>query len=180
MVPLRISLPDLETTALSFPQEVRADPNLRMLYLAMSIIRHFLGERWCKENIYQEAESSLPEGFLRWDYRPGLEGDRKRSRVIDFAETLFNLQHVEGFDDRIDQMRAGQIEATFAEFDFARFLYIHDKKFKFVKPSGAVAKLAPTQSAVSKAPTSAPRPLGMRSTRRAAITCRGTSRASSS
>jgi hypothetical protein len=73
---------------------------------------------------------------LRLDFTPGFEGERKTSRIIDFAETLFNLQHNEGFDDRVDQMRAGHIEATFAEFDFARFLYIHDIAFKFVKPTG--------------------------------------------
>src|SRR5258707_13587175 len=47
---------------------------------------------------------------------------------------------MEGFDDRIDQMRAGQVEATFAEFDFARFLYLHDIGFKFVRPGGVKGK----------------------------------------
>src|SRR5262249_31736951 len=43
-------------------------------------------------------------------------------------------------DDRVDQMRAGQVEATFAEFDFARFLYLHDIAFKFVTPTGVKGK----------------------------------------
>jgi hypothetical protein len=33
-------------------------------------------------------------------------------------------------------MRAGQVEATFAEFDFARFLFLHDIVFRFVTPTG--------------------------------------------
>jgi hypothetical protein len=33
-------------------------------------------------------------------------------------------------------MRAGHVEATFAEFDFARFLYLHDISFRFVTPAG--------------------------------------------
>jgi len=37
-------------------------------------------------------------------------------------------------------MRAGQIEATFAKFDFARFLYLHDIAFKFVMPVGMKGK----------------------------------------
>lgn len=37
-------------------------------------------------------------------------------------------------------MRAGQVEATFAEFDFARFLYLHDIAFKFVTPTGIKGK----------------------------------------
>jgi hypothetical protein len=40
------------------------------------------------------------------------------------------------FDDRLNQMRAGQIEPTFAEFDFARFLYVHEIAFRLVKPTG--------------------------------------------
>ena len=71
------------------------------------------------------------------DFSSDFERERKTARMLDFAEMLFNLQHVDGFDDRINQMRTGQIEATFAEFDFARFLYLHDVAFKFVKPSGA-------------------------------------------
>jgi hypothetical protein len=33
-------------------------------------------------------------------------------------------------------MRAGQVEAMFAEFDFARFLFLHDIAFRFVTPTG--------------------------------------------
>jgi hypothetical protein len=56
------------------------------------------------------------------------------ARILDLAENLFNLQLVEGFDDRVDQLRTGDIESTIAEFDLARFLYIHDLAFKFVMP----------------------------------------------
>jgi hypothetical protein len=136
MPPPRIPFIDLMETARSFPQEVRDNKNRLTFTLAVTVIRHFFGQQWCEDNIIQDADHSRPTGFLRLDFTPGFEGERKTSRVLDFAETLFNLQHIEGFDDRIDQMRAGQVEATFAEFDFARFLYIHDIEFKFVTPSG--------------------------------------------
>jgi hypothetical protein len=95
---------------------------------------------WHLDNILQDAEHSRPAGFLRLDFTPGFQGERKTSRILDFAETLFNLQRVEGFDDRVDQMRTGPIEATFAEFDFARFLYIHGIAFKFAMPVGVKGK----------------------------------------
>ena len=120
----------------SFPQEVRNNANRLTFTMAVSVIRHFFGQPWCEDQIIQNAAHSRPAGFLRLDFTPGFEGERKTSRVLDFAETLFNLQHIEGFDDRVDQMRAGQIEETFAEFDFGRFLYLHDIAFKFVKASG--------------------------------------------
>jgi hypothetical protein len=140
MAPPRLSFADLMETARSFPQEVRADPTRLTFTMAIAVICHFLGKQWYLDNILQDAEHSRPAGFLRLDFTPGFQGERKTSRILAFAETLFNLQHVEGFDDRVDQMRTGSVEATFAEFDFARFLYLHDIGFKFVRPGGVKGK----------------------------------------
>lgn len=136
MAPPRISFSDLIETARSLPQEVRADPDGLMFTMAVTIIRHFFGQQWCEDHIIQDAANSRPAEFLRIDFTPEFEGEKKKSRILDFAETLFNLQHIEGFDDCVDRMRAGQVEATFAEFDFARFLFVHDVPFRFVTPTG--------------------------------------------
>jgi hypothetical protein len=37
--------------------------------------------------------------------RSGVEGERKTSPIVDFAKTRLNLQHIEGFDDRIEAFR---------------------------------------------------------------------------
>jgi hypothetical protein len=140
MAPPRLSFADLMETARSFPEEVRADPSRLTFTMAVTVIRHFFGKQWCEDHIIQDAEHSRPAGFLRLDFTPGFQGERKTSRVLDFAETLFNLQRIEGFDDCVDRMRAGQVEATFAEFDFARFLYLHDIMFRFVTPTGEKGK----------------------------------------
>jgi hypothetical protein len=132
----RLSFFDLMEKARSFPPEIRAESAHLAFRMRLAVICHFLGTRWCQHNIEQDAAHSRPAGFLRLDYTPGLQGQRKISRISDLAEMLFNLQHVEGFDNRVHQMRTGSIEATFAEFDLARFLYIHDIAFKFVTPSG--------------------------------------------
>jgi hypothetical protein len=140
VLPKRISFADLMETARSFPQEVRDDPARLTFTLAVTVIRHFFGQRWCEDHIIQDAANSRPAGFLRIDYTPGFQGERKTSRILDFAETLFNLQNVVGFDDRVEQMRTAEVEAAFAEFDFGRFLYLHDIAFKFVTPSGVKGK----------------------------------------
>jgi hypothetical protein len=128
--PRRISPADLEETRRSFPGEVLSDKARETFTLAVSVVRHFFGHQWFMDHIFQDAEGSRPDGFMRIDYTPGPKGELKTSRLLDFAENLFNLQHIEGFDDRVEQMRTGSIEATFAEFDFARFLYIHDIDFQ--------------------------------------------------
>jgi hypothetical protein len=127
-------------TARSLPLEVRSDPNRLTFTMAVTVIRHFFGQQWCEDHIIQDATHSRPDGFLRLKFIPGFESELRTSRILDFAETLFNLQNVEGFDGRVDQMRAGQLEATFAEFDFGRFLYLHDIAFRFVEASGLKGK----------------------------------------
>jgi hypothetical protein len=135
--PTRISLVDLQETAASFPLKVRQEPNWTTFNLATSIIGHFLGKEWVKANIVQEeAGSANPVGFFQMDFSSPEKAEAKTARILDFAETLFNLQHVSGFDDRTNQMRTGDAEAAYAEFDFGRFLYIHDIDFRFVVPSG--------------------------------------------
>jgi hypothetical protein len=136
----RISLADLEETRRSFSEEVRADKARETFTLAVSIVRHFFGHDWYMDHIFQDAEGSRPDGFMRIDYMPEPKGELKTSRLLDFAEKLFNLQHIEGFDDRVEQMRTGSIEATFAEFDFGRFLYIHHIDFNFVTACGVAGK----------------------------------------
>src|SRR5260370_2006812 len=108
MALLRLSFADLMETARSFPEEVRADPNRLTFTMAVTVIRHFFGKQWCEDHIIQGAEHSRPAGFLRLDFTPGFQGERQTSRVLDFAETLFNLPHIQGFDDFVDRMRPGQ------------------------------------------------------------------------
>ena len=132
----RISLADLEETRSGFPAELCADKARETFTLAVSIVRHFFGHDWYMDHVFQDAEGSRSDGFMRIDYTPGPKGEVKTSRLLDFAENLFNLQHIQGFDDRVEQMRTASIEATFAEFDFGRFLYIHDIDFKFVTACG--------------------------------------------
>jgi hypothetical protein len=135
--PTRISLADLQQTAASFPLKVRQEPNWTTFNLATSIIGHFLGKEWVKANIPQQnAGSTDPVGFFQMDFSSPEKAEAKTARILDFAETLFNLQDVGGFDARINQMRTGDAEAACAEFDFGRFLYIHDVDFRFVVPSG--------------------------------------------
>ena len=55
---------------------------------------------------------------------------------------LLNLQLVEGFSECVERLRTGdneQIEATYAELQFAKLLYLHDIQFRIMSPQGARA-----------------------------------------
>jgi hypothetical protein len=134
-LPPRLSFSDLMGKVRSFLPENRAEPGFLAFAMPVAVICHFLGKQWYLDNIAQDARHSRQAGFLRLDFTPEFQS-LKTARISDFAEMLFNLQYVEGFDDRIDQMRTASVEATYAEFDLARFLYIHEIAFKFVTPEG--------------------------------------------
>jgi hypothetical protein len=57
-------------------------------------------------------------------------------RVLQLAETLFNLQGVRGLDERLDMLFSGQIEPTMAELDFGMFLRMQGSDFCYVPASG--------------------------------------------
>jgi hypothetical protein len=135
-IPKRITVADLRATIQTFPAPVQADPNWVTFTLATSVIQHFLGKEWVNSNIVQGADGSYPNGFFRMDFSSPEKRETKTARMIDFAETLFNLQHVGGFDHRVEQMRTGDPESGLTEFDFGRFLYIHDVDFQYVVPRG--------------------------------------------
>jgi hypothetical protein len=55
-------------------------------------------------------------------------------RYWEFAETLLNLQNVEGFEAALDELAHGKIESACGELDVARLIAFHGLKFRFVKP----------------------------------------------
>jgi hypothetical protein len=78
-------------------------------------------------------------GYLNLDFSSDRRREASTFRVVELAENLLNLQHIDGFDACIEQMRGGgeKIESTCAELDFGRLLYIHDVPFRFVVPQMA-------------------------------------------
>jgi len=134
-VPSRVTLADLDRTITSFPAQVRQNPDWSTWTLATSVIGHFLGKEWVKTNIpHQDGASS--KGFFQMDFSSIERREFKTARILDLAETLFNLQHVSGFDDRTAYMRTADPETALAELDLGRFLYIHGVDFRFVIPTG--------------------------------------------
>jgi hypothetical protein len=57
-------------------------------------------------------------------------------RVYDFAEVLYNLQYIQGFQALMKRMRTAEAEAGFAELQVGRILYINGVDFRFVTPLG--------------------------------------------
>src|SRR5262245_28355877 len=119
----RITVRNLLNTLVSVPPEIANDKWGRSYWLALSVIKYYLGEEWTIRHL--EPKSGA-KGFLK----PNLDVPEKEVQLfkaIDLGELLFNLQNIEGFDGCVSRLRGGDIEATLAELDVARMLYINDQ-----------------------------------------------------
>lgn len=128
----RITIRNLLNTVVSFPEEVRNDPWSRSYNLGLSVVKYFLGEDWLEKHI---RPATGAKGFLQVDLAAP-EKEVQYFRTIDLGELLFNLQHIEGFDECVARLRGGDVESALAELDVGRMLYINDQMFWFVEPQG--------------------------------------------
>jgi hypothetical protein len=131
-----LSVDDLHAVVSRLPEEMRMAPGGRVIGVANAVIAHFLGADWFAAHIRHDAPR---RGFMNLDFASDQRCERSTFRVVELAENLLNLQHIEGFAACVGQMRGGgeKIESTCAELDFGRLLYIHDIDFRFVVPQMA-------------------------------------------
>jgi hypothetical protein len=102
--------------------------------LASAVLRAYLGQKWWDRHVMPNRKK---KGFVTIDKSTPLLFDISAYRIMDLAEILFNLQYVQGFDECISRMRAGDIEGTHAELDLGRMLFLNQIRFRYVIPSGA-------------------------------------------
>ncbi len=130
--PQRLTEKHLLATVANFPEAVRKDDSNRSYFLSVAIIKYFLGEDWLELHCAPNALT----GIFRQDFSEEVAGEERAFKLVDLAELLFNLQHVDGFDGCIDRMKAGAVEGTLAELDFGRMLLMNCVTFRFVQPRG--------------------------------------------
>jgi hypothetical protein len=111
--PRRLNVDDLHKIVSTLPDDMKNHDGGRMIGLANTVIVHFLGREWFEEHIRPDAPKP---GFLRMDFSSDHRREATVFRVVELAESLFNLQHIEGFDACVAQMIGGaeKIESTCA------------------------------------------------------------------
>src|SRR5271157_1327586 len=107
----RLSVDDLHAFVPRFPAEMRIDPGGRVSGVAYCVIGHFFGPDWFAAHIRHDGPR---RGYLNLDFSSDERREASTFRVVELAENLFNLQHIEGFDACVGQMRGGgeKIEST--------------------------------------------------------------------
>ena len=92
----------------------------RIYMLSHAILGEYMGEDWINSNVWEDRSGS------RHLTLTDESEDRQKAiiRVITLAETLYNLQDVEGFLSRIPQLRRSvNVESAIAEIQGAAILH---------------------------------------------------------
>jgi hypothetical protein len=139
----RVSLESLKDYACylrdKYPE--RADVEFISLGIAICYLHAVVGVEWTAQMGFPQypvvSRSNRPgRVFMKTDEESIDHRYRYQDRTSLLAELLFNLQSVEGIDGRLDDLRAGKLEATYAELEAGSFLLSRGIPFKYIDERG--------------------------------------------
>lgn len=117
-----------------YPNDLRG----AIYVVAGRVIGYFLGLEWLELHV---MNTTAPTDYFKNDWATQSRTDAHFIRVIEFADMLFNLQGVDGFDAFLARLRdQRQVEPTAAELESARILRWSDIQFRFVEAGGTLTK----------------------------------------
>jgi hypothetical protein len=121
-----IGAADLLATWLKLPEIWRNDTQIATL-----ILKHFLSEEWVFKHL--DPDATCP-GPLTLAGSP-TDIEHAKIRIVDLAESIFNLQKIEGIQEPIGRLRTAiELEPTIAELHIGKMISANDWPFKFVVP----------------------------------------------
>ncbi len=121
--------------------EGTADTDYVAFGMAAEYLRAVVGNEWTNQMVFEmhpTVDRANREGreFMRAEGKAAEDRYRLQERTLHLAELLFNLQSVEGIDGRIDNLRVGNLEATYAELEMGAFITSRAVAFKYIDPRG--------------------------------------------
>lgn len=121
--------------------ESRPDVDFVAFGMATEYLRAVVGNEWTNQMVFSEHPTvSRPHrtgrAFMKADEQEVEHRYRNQERALQIAELLFNLQAIEGIDGRLDDLRSGNIEPTYAELEAGAFLLRRGIPFKYVDLTG--------------------------------------------
>jgi hypothetical protein len=119
----------------------QADADFITFGMATEYLRRFVDNEWTNQMVFGQhptvsRANRAGRAFMRAEPEEAEERFRNQMRTLRIAEILFNLQAVEGIDSRLDDLRAGMVESTYAELECGAFMHRQGITFRYVVPSG--------------------------------------------
>jgi hypothetical protein len=118
-----------------------ADADFVTFGMATEYLRAFVDNEWTNQMVFSQhptvsRSNRKGRAFMRAEPTEADERFRNQERMVRIAEWLFNLQSVEGIDARLEDLRLGMVESTFAELEAGAFLWRRAVPFRYINPSG--------------------------------------------
>lgn len=109
------------------------------------LLRHYLGGEWCDQYLEPGTNPVQRDGragrlFSRTDATSVNDRFRHQDRVERLAELLYNLQDVQGIEERRASIQQGDVESTYAELEFAGHFISRGVGLRFLDRSGVKGK----------------------------------------
>jgi hypothetical protein len=109
--------------------------------MAIEYLRAVVGNEWTNQMVFSQHRTvsrpnRLGRVFMKADEEKEEHKYRNQERTLRIAELLFNLQSVGGINGRLNDLRAGKVEATYAELENGAFLLTRGVPFKYVEETG--------------------------------------------
>lgn len=118
----RIDVAALKKAVLYFEaraqRDIPLDLHRRVYALALGILGSIMGDQWVRAHVVEKHGGS---DYFRAS-ADSAERFKNPARVVTFAEILFNLQGIEGFERRLPHLRSGDVESGVAELQCAGIL----------------------------------------------------------
>jgi hypothetical protein len=118
-----------------------ADADFVTFGMAAEYLRALVDNEWTNQMVFGQQptvsrSNRKGRAFMRAEPTEAEERFRNQQRTLRIAELLFNLQNVEGIDARLEDLRLGRVESTFAELEAGAFLRQRAVPFRYINPSG--------------------------------------------
>jgi hypothetical protein len=130
---------DVQTVIVKSISDIRTkNPNYShhdlCVVTAMMIVKEFLGLDWMQRHV---TGTGAPTDFFKNDWSTEARANMHKLRLIYLAEFLINLQFVPNFKELLAKFKENDlIEATFAELEVGRIIFLNRVPFRFVRATG--------------------------------------------
>ena len=118
----------------SLPSEMNR--GARTLAVSFGIISQFLNDEWTHRHFASSVfDNKARPGFFSLDVDTKETREFGAHRAYELAELMLNLQTVEGFNDRVQELLSAastKLESTFAELQVGGLLHQHWLPFRFL------------------------------------------------
>lgn len=104
----------------------------RLIFITRQLLEVYLGRDWVDKHGWGASEKPLGKFGELEDFKDAKYVDR----LVTLAQTIYNLQGIEGIDHKTKLLKNEDVESALAELEGIELLFSANRKLKIIVPSG--------------------------------------------